>query len=67
MDTETGHLVKYVAIFILVLISIGVTIYLIDNITGAGLVKGIASVILYVIPLGSLFDVLTHGSSSIPA
>jgi hypothetical protein len=67
MDTETGHLAKYVGIFILVLIGIVVSIYLLDQMTGGHIIKSLSCGILYTIPMGSLTSVLTHGCAAIPA
>ena len=67
MDTETGHLSKYVAIFILVLIGLTITLYLLDQLTNSHIIKSIGCAFLYNIPMGSLTSVLTHGCASIPA
>lgn len=61
------HVIKYVAIFIIILVGIILFIYLLDQLTGGGLVRGLICSMLFWIPFGSLFTALTQMCAAIPA
>jgi hypothetical protein len=61
------HVTKWVAILLLVIIGIVLFIYLLDQITGGSLVRGLVSTMLFWIPFGSLYTILTQLGTVIPA
>ena len=61
------QVIKYAAIMILIIVGIVIFIYFYDQLTGSNLIKSLVAGILYVIPLGSVLNVLTQGLNTIPA
>lgn len=61
------QVIKYVVIIILVIAGIVLFIYFYDQLTGSHIIKSLVAGILYVVPLGSVLNVLTRGLNTIPA
>ncbi len=61
------HVLKYVAIFVIILIVLLLFIYLLNQATGGHLIKNIVCSMLFWIPFGALFTSLTQMCLNIPA
>lgn len=65
-SSDFMDVIKFVRIFIIIVFVLFLIILILDQITGAGIVRRLVSTVLFWIPFGNIYRYLIGGSEIIP-